>query len=186
MLNSGNALMQHLSDQFSCFPVSPGSAEAQVIWGDIVKCLFIGNISAEKYQNPFTYVKVIASQRRKVFLRHGVVLNFRQHTNNECFGLITAAAAFTTAELGTRVTSLAHSDSRNSAVTVAAVIVAIVGGLVIILILVVVTTVRRRRLRRRRSSEDHHQHSRFHFRLCFIASFIFTCILCQEACCFQT
>ena len=50
--------------QFSCFPVLPGSAEAQVIWGGIVKCIliayFIGNISAKKYQNPLTCVKVIA------------------------------------------------------------------------------------------------------------------------------
>jgi len=48
--------------QFSRFPVSPGSAEAQVIWCDIVKCLliayFIGNIPAKKkYQNLFTCVK---------------------------------------------------------------------------------------------------------------------------------
>jgi len=33
---------------------------------------FIGNISAKKYQNPFMRVKVIASQRWDVFLRHGV------------------------------------------------------------------------------------------------------------------
>jgi len=37
---------------FLCFPVLPGSAEAQVIWGGIVKCLliayFIGNISDKK------------------------------------------------------------------------------------------------------------------------------------------
>jgi len=56
---------------FSCFPVLPGSAEAQVIWGGIVKRLlsayFIGNISAKKYQNPFMCVKVIASQRWDVF-----------------------------------------------------------------------------------------------------------------------
>jgi len=49
----------------------PGSAEAQVIWGGIVKRLsiayFIGNISAQKYQNPFTYVKVIAHQMWDVF-----------------------------------------------------------------------------------------------------------------------
>ena len=36
--------------QFSCFPVLPGSAEAQVTWGGVVKSLlaayFIGNISA--------------------------------------------------------------------------------------------------------------------------------------------
>ena len=35
--------------RFSCFPVLPGSAKAQVIWGGIVKCLliayFIDNIS---------------------------------------------------------------------------------------------------------------------------------------------
>ena len=62
---------------FSCFRVLPGSAEAQVIWGGIVKCLliayFISNICAKKYQNPFMCVKVIASQRWDVFLRHGVV-----------------------------------------------------------------------------------------------------------------
>ena len=50
---------------FSCFRVFPGSAEAQVIWGGIVKRLliayFIGNISAKKYKNPFMCVKVIAS-----------------------------------------------------------------------------------------------------------------------------
>jgi len=33
---------------------------------------FIGNIFAKKYQNPFMYVKVIASERWDVFLRHGV------------------------------------------------------------------------------------------------------------------
>jgi len=38
--------------QFSCFPILPGSAEAQVISGGLVKRLliayFIGNISAKK------------------------------------------------------------------------------------------------------------------------------------------
>jgi len=62
---------------FSCFSVLPGSAEAQVIWGGIVKCLliayFISNISAKKYQNPFMCVKVIASQRWDVFSRHGCI-----------------------------------------------------------------------------------------------------------------
>jgi len=42
-----------------------GSAEAQVIWGGIVKRLLIAynmsNISAKKYQNPFMCIKVIAS-----------------------------------------------------------------------------------------------------------------------------
>jgi len=53
-LNSGNALIQHLSEKrrFSCFLVFPGSTEAQVIWGGTVKRLliayFIGNISAKK------------------------------------------------------------------------------------------------------------------------------------------
>ena len=56
---------------FSCFPVLPGSAETQVIWGGIVKrflvAYFMGNISAKKYQNPFMCIKVIASQRWDVF-----------------------------------------------------------------------------------------------------------------------
>jgi len=56
---------------FSRFRVLPGSAEAHVTWGGIVKCLltayFISNISAKKYQNPFMCVKVIASQRWDVF-----------------------------------------------------------------------------------------------------------------------
>jgi len=63
---------------FSCFRILPGSAEAQVTWSGIVKrfliAYFIPNISAKKYQNPFTCVKVIASQRWDVFLRHGVVI----------------------------------------------------------------------------------------------------------------
>ena len=53
------------------FPVLPGSAEEQVIWCGVVKYLlivyFIGNMFAKKYQNPLTYVKVMASQRRDVF-----------------------------------------------------------------------------------------------------------------------
>jgi len=56
---------------FSCFPVSPGSAEGQVIWGGILKRLlipyFIGNIFAKKYQNPLMCVIVIASQRWDAF-----------------------------------------------------------------------------------------------------------------------
>jgi len=51
-------LIQHLSaNMIFVFPGLPGSAEAQLIWGVIVKHLlivyFIGNISAKKYQNPF-------------------------------------------------------------------------------------------------------------------------------------
>jgi len=56
---------------FSCFPILTASAEAQIIWGGIVKHIliayFIGNISAKKYQNPFVCIKVIASQRWDVF-----------------------------------------------------------------------------------------------------------------------
>jgi len=41
-LNSGNALIQHLRENaFSRFPVLPDSAEAQVVWCGIVKCLLI-------------------------------------------------------------------------------------------------------------------------------------------------
>ena len=65
--------MHWYSMRFSCLPVLPGSAEAQVTWGSTVKRLliacFIGNISAKKYQNAFTYVKVVANQRW-TFLRH--------------------------------------------------------------------------------------------------------------------
>jgi len=56
---------------FSCFPVLTGSAEAQLIWGGIVKHLltayFISNTSAKKYQNQFMCVKDIASERWDVF-----------------------------------------------------------------------------------------------------------------------
>jgi len=61
---------------FLCFPILPGSAEAQVIWGGILKHLliayFVSNISDKKYQNLFMCVKVIASHRWDGFLRHGV------------------------------------------------------------------------------------------------------------------
>jgi len=53
------------------FPSFAGSAETQVIWGGTVGPLliayFIGNISATKYQNAFTYVRVMANQRWDVF-----------------------------------------------------------------------------------------------------------------------
>jgi len=54
--------------RFSCFPILPGSAEAQVIWGGIVKHLFIAyfihNISTKKiFKNPFKWIQVIASQK---------------------------------------------------------------------------------------------------------------------------
>jgi len=55
-LNSGNALIQHLSEKcIFRFSGLPGSAEAHINWCGIIKCLliayFIGNISAKKYQN---------------------------------------------------------------------------------------------------------------------------------------
>ena len=62
---------------FSYFSVLPGSAEAQVIWGGILKHIliayFIGNISAKKCQNLFMCVKVIASHRWDVFWDTGKV-----------------------------------------------------------------------------------------------------------------
>jgi len=55
----------------SHFRVSAFCQVVQVIWGGTAKRLlivyFIGNISAKKYQNPVTCVKVIASQRCDVF-----------------------------------------------------------------------------------------------------------------------
>jgi len=71
-LNSHNALIQRVKNTIFVFSVLPRNAEAQVIWGGIVKCLltdyFIDNISAKKYQNQLTCVKVIANQRWDVFL----------------------------------------------------------------------------------------------------------------------
>jgi len=53
------------------FPLLPGSAEAQVTWGGIVKRLwiayFIDNISAKKISKSIMCVKVTASQRWDVF-----------------------------------------------------------------------------------------------------------------------
>ena len=51
-LQQCSRLIQHLSEKFSRFPILPGSTEAQVIWGGILKhhliAYFIGNISAKK------------------------------------------------------------------------------------------------------------------------------------------
>jgi len=50
-LNSGNALTQRVNNAIFVFPVLPGSVEAQVICGGVVKRLliayFIGNTSAK-------------------------------------------------------------------------------------------------------------------------------------------
>ena len=76
-LNSRSALIQRMKNAIFLFPVFPGIAQAQVIWGGIVKHLliayFIGSICAKTYQNPFMCVKVIASQGWDIFLRHSVI-----------------------------------------------------------------------------------------------------------------
>jgi len=57
--------------------VSPGSAEAVVKGGGKIKYIliayFLGNILTKNCCNQTTYVKIIASQRWDVFLRHSVV-----------------------------------------------------------------------------------------------------------------
>jgi len=61
---------------FSCFRVLPGSAEAQVIWGGIIKCLlityFIGNISAKKISKSIHVRQSYSKPKVGRFLRHGV------------------------------------------------------------------------------------------------------------------
>ena len=77
-LNSGNALIEHLSENaiFVC-PRFLRYAEAQGIRDVTLKCLltpyFTGNIPVKKYQNQFTCVNVITSQMWDAFLKHGVV-----------------------------------------------------------------------------------------------------------------
>jgi len=60
-----------LAMQFLFFPILPGSGEAQVIWGGIVKRLliayFMHNISAKKYQNLFTCVKIYSKPKVRRF-----------------------------------------------------------------------------------------------------------------------
>jgi len=60
----------------SGFPVSPGSAEALVTWGGkinyILIAYFLGNICTKNCRSRTVYVKIIASQRWDVFLRHSV------------------------------------------------------------------------------------------------------------------
>jgi len=78
-LNSGNALIQHLSEKmrFSCFPVLPGSAEAHVIWGGTVKLVliayFIRNISAKKISKCIHVCQSYSNSKVGRFLRHSVV-----------------------------------------------------------------------------------------------------------------
>jgi len=58
-------------DAISVFPVSLGSAEAQVRWGKKIKSIlidyFLGNTYAKNYRNRTVYVNIIASQRWDVF-----------------------------------------------------------------------------------------------------------------------
>jgi len=65
-------------DAISGFPVSPGSAEAVVWWGGKIKYIliayFLGNIFAKHCCNRTVYLKIIASERWDVILRHDVVL----------------------------------------------------------------------------------------------------------------
>ena len=63
------------------FPRLPGSAEAQVIWGGIVKCLliayFIGNISAKKISKSVHVCQSSGKKKVGRFLRHGVQFSHR-------------------------------------------------------------------------------------------------------------
>jgi len=70
--------LEYLSEKkrFSCFPVLPGSAEAQVISGDTVKRLFIayfiGNISAKKISKCVHICQSYSKPKVGRFLRHSV------------------------------------------------------------------------------------------------------------------
>jgi len=61
---------------FSCFCILPGSAEAQVIWGGIVKRLliayFIGNISTKKISKSIHVRQSYSKPKVGRFLRHNV------------------------------------------------------------------------------------------------------------------
>jgi len=56
---------------FSCFPVLPGSAEIQVIWGGIIKRLliayFIGNISAKKISKSISCASKLQQAKGETF-----------------------------------------------------------------------------------------------------------------------
>jgi len=64
-------------DAISGFPVSSGSAEAIFRWGGkithVLIAYFLGNIFAKNCCNRTVYVKIIASQRWDVFLRHSII-----------------------------------------------------------------------------------------------------------------
>ena len=106
---------------FSCFPVFPGSAEIQIIWGGIVKRLliayFIGKISTKKCQNPFMCVKVIASQRWDVFFETRCIYifggscpltEFCQLQNSLCIQVFRSSVLAALLH-GTRAVGISHS-----------------------------------------------------------------------------
>jgi len=69
--------------QFSCFPLLPGSAEAKVIWGGIVKRLlivyFIGNIYAKKISKSVHMCQSYSKPKMGRYLRHVVYLMTTEH-----------------------------------------------------------------------------------------------------------
>ena len=66
------------NDAISGFSVSPGSAEALVRCGGKIKYIliayFLGNICAKKCRNRTVYLKIIASVKVELFLRHTVII----------------------------------------------------------------------------------------------------------------
>ena len=71
-----HAAFKWKKNTISGFSVSPGSAEALIRWGGKMKYIliawFLGNISAKNCRSRTVYVKMTASRRWNVFLRHSV------------------------------------------------------------------------------------------------------------------
>jgi len=65
-----------------------GSAEAQVTWGGIVKCLliayFIGNISAKKISKSIHVRQSYSKPKVGRFLRHGVETSANRESARVC------------------------------------------------------------------------------------------------------
>jgi len=82
---------------FSCFCVLPCSAEAQVIWGGIIKRLliahFISNISAKKISKSIHVRQSYSKPKVGRFLRHGVVLYYVSFNNTFCWSLLDTSEA---------------------------------------------------------------------------------------------
>jgi len=76
-LSSGSNTAFEWKMPFSCFLALPGSAEAQVIWGGIVKSLliayFIGNISAKKISKSIHMCQSYSKPKVARFLRQGCI-----------------------------------------------------------------------------------------------------------------